>query len=280
MQSFVALDGTRLCYHVTGKGDPVICLPGGPMQDSAYLDDLGGLTGRLRLFLLDNRGTGESETPADARSYRCDHLVDDVEALREHLGLDQMNLLAHSGGANLAVLYAVRHPDRVSRLALITPSTFSVGILASSQVRREVIRLREGEPWFAPAVAAFEAIAAGHATDAEWETITPFTYGRWDAAAQAHHASEDGHKNERAAAVFGSEGAFHPEATRAKLADFAAPTLILAGERDVAGPPPAITEFAGLFSNSTFVVQPGAGHFPWLDDASEFARTVGDFLGR
>src|SRR3954471_6451365 len=84
---FSAHDGTDLAYHVVGEGDPVICLPGGPMQDSAYLGELGGLSTRRRLIMVDPRGTGRSATPEDAASYRCDRLVDDVEALREHLGL-------------------------------------------------------------------------------------------------------------------------------------------------------------------------------------------------
>jgi pimeloyl-ACP methyl ester carboxylesterase len=41
--TFYAPDGTRLAYHQTGEGSPLICVPGGPMQASAYLGDLGGL---------------------------------------------------------------------------------------------------------------------------------------------------------------------------------------------------------------------------------------------
>lgn len=82
------------------------------MQDSAYLGDLGGLSTHRRLVVLDLRGTGQSATPEDASTYRCDRLVDDVEALREHLGLSRMDVLGHSAGTNLAVLYAARYPER------------------------------------------------------------------------------------------------------------------------------------------------------------------------
>src|SRR6516165_8113175 len=109
METFTAPDETRLAYNVVGRGSPLICLPGGPMQDSAYLGDLGGLSRHYQLVLLDPRGTGGSQTPADAGTYRCDRQVDDVEALRVHLGLDQVALLANSAGANLAVLYAARN---------------------------------------------------------------------------------------------------------------------------------------------------------------------------
>jgi proline iminopeptidase len=273
-----AFDGTELAYHVSGDGTPVVCLPGGPMQDSAYLGDLGGLSGRLRLVLLDHRGTGRSGTPVETSSYRCDHLVDDVEALREHLGLDRMNLLAHSAGANLASLYAARHPERVGRLALITPSVFAVGITITGDDRRELIRLRADEPWFGPASAAFESIAAGQATDGDWAAIAPFTYGRWDAAARDHYAAGEKQRNAEAAAVFGSEGAYDPEATRAALATFATPVLLLGGEFDIGAPPRVVAEFAGLFPYATLVTQPGAGHFPWLDDPARFTATTAAFL--
>ena len=119
MPTFSAPDDTLLAYRTAGDGDPVVCLPGGPMQDSIYLGDLGGLSRHRQLVVLDLRGTGRSATPDDASSYRCDRIVDDVEALREHLGLARMDLLGHSAGVNLAVLYAARYPENVSRLALI-----------------------------------------------------------------------------------------------------------------------------------------------------------------
>jgi len=56
----------------------VVCLPGGLMQDSGYLGNLGGLSRRLQLILLDYRGTGHSESPTDPHSYRCDRLVNDL----------------------------------------------------------------------------------------------------------------------------------------------------------------------------------------------------------
>lgn len=75
-----------------------------------------------------------------------------------------------------------------------------------------------------------------------------------------------------AAAVFAAEGAFDLDATRAALARFASPVLLLAGEVDLASPPPAVAEFAELFPHAELVNQPGAEHFPWLDDADRSWR--------
>jgi pimeloyl-ACP methyl ester carboxylesterase len=139
-----------------------------------------------------------------------------------------------------------------------------------------------GQCWpttcFDAAFAALEAIVAGNATDDRWKAINPFFYGRWDAAAQAHHAAQDGHRNDAAAAAYGAEGAFDPDATRAALAAFDSPVLLLAGETDLNTPPSVVAEFAELFPNAELVVQPGAGHFPWVDDADRFAATTATFL--
>jgi pimeloyl-ACP methyl ester carboxylesterase len=279
MPTFSSPDGTLLTYHRIGEGDPLICLPGGPMQASAYLDDLGCLSAHRSLVLPDLRGTGESAVPEDPATYRCDRLVDDVEALRQHLGLDRIDLLGHSAGGSLAVLYAARHPDRIGRLALINPSPLVVGLDITDTDRREVAELRRGEPWFPDAFAAFERIWAGNVTADDWAAITPFVHGRWDAETRAHVARSEQLKNEDAAAVYYSDGALAPEPTRAALAELSAQILLVAGEYDVALPPKRAAEYAGLFRQAARLeVLAGGGHEPWRDDPEWFVQTLAGFL--
>ena len=277
MPTFAAPDGTLLAYRTTGEGAPLVCLPGGPMQDSAYLGDLGGLSRHRRLVVLDLRGTGRSETPADPSSYRCERQVDDVEALRAHLGLDRIDLLAHSGGGNLALMYAARHPAAVGRLVLVGPSTLGVGIQVAGEVRLATARLRAGEPRFPAAYAALERTATGRGGEADFAAVAPFFHGRWDAAAQGRDADRERQINAEAARIFATESAFAPADTRAALAGLRAPVLVLAGEFDVNTPPPVAAEVAALFPDATLVVQPGAGHCPWADDAERFTATVSAF---
>ena len=120
---------------------------------------------------------------------------------------------------------------------------------------------------------------AGKATADSWKAIAPFSYGRWDEAAQAHQAAGDERMNTEIAAAFGADGAFAPETTRTALARFTPPVLLLAGEADLGAPPLTVAEFAALFPNAELVVQPGAGHYPWLDDADRFVKTTAAFLG-
>src|SRR5258708_32970423 len=89
MATLCGADGTRLAYHPAQEGEPLICLPGGPMQASAYLGDLGGLAAHRSLVLLDLRGTGESAVPADPASYRCDRLVGRLHRTPAHAVRDR-----------------------------------------------------------------------------------------------------------------------------------------------------------------------------------------------
>ncbi|MBK3644566.1 alpha/beta fold hydrolase [Streptomyces sp. MBT33] len=276
MPTFTAPDGTELAYHPQGEGAPLVVLPGGPMQASSYLGDLGGLAAHRRLILLDLRGTGDSAVPADPATYRCDRLVDDVEALRVHLGLERMDVLAHSAGGSLAMLHAARHPTRVARLVLVTAVPWALGLRATPEQRLAAARARGGEPWFAEAFPAFEDWLAG--TSDFDPACAPFFYGRWDRAAAEHVARSDAEFNDEAHDIYGSDGAYDPPATRAALAEVTAPVLVLAGGLD-GGPCPELARAAAdVFPNAEFDVQPGAGHYPWMDDGDWFARRVTAFL--
>jgi proline iminopeptidase len=280
MPFLTAPDGIRLSYHVLGDGPQVVCIPGGPMRASVYLGDLGGLPAHARLIIPDLRGTGSSAAPADMTTYRCDRQTEDIEALRVHLGLDQVNLLGHSAGANLAVRYAERYPDRIRRLLLVTPSTFAVGLMATFAQRREVVSQRRDEPWFGEVDAALERINTGQERDGDWEALAPTYYGRWDDAARAHDAADAAQRNAEAGRAFGADGAFDPETTKAALAKLGAPVLILAGQFDVAAPPVVLAEYAALFPDCELVIQPVAGHYPWLDDPALFTSAIAAFLAR
>ncbi|MFF7972361.1 alpha/beta fold hydrolase [Streptomyces sp. NPDC007905] len=276
MPTFTTADGTRLAYHLRGEGETLAVLHGGPMRASAYLGELGGLTAHRRLALLDLRGTGDSAAAADPATYRCDRLVDDVEVWRAHMGLEHMDLLAHSAAGSLAMLYAARYPHRVRRLLLITPNPSALGMRATPEDRLAAARLRADQPWFAEAFPAFQAWLAG---DADFdEVFLPFFYGRWDDTARRHEAVGEEQTNDEAADRYFAEGAFTPDATRAALAALTAPVLVYAGELDGGPRPDLARRTAEAFPDAVLTVQPGAGHYPWLDDPEHFVRETLAFL--
>ena len=281
MAHFTSYDGAKLSFRRAGSGPPLVCLPGGPGRNTGYLGDLGGLGRSRELILPDTRGTGDSEIPADPAAYRCDRIAQDVEALRADLGLDQMDLLGHSAGGHVALLYAAAHPERIGRLILLTPSVRALGLTFTEEDQQAALRRRAAEPWFESAWAAAQAAEDGDdsaETTLGWQ---PFLYGRWDDAARAHAADGLAEQAAEVRAGFYAEGAFDPPATRAALAGLAAPVLVYAGELDALAPPGLLAGVAGpagLFPGWELMVQPGAGHFPWLDDPARFTAALTAFL--
>ncbi|MFJ8164447.1 alpha/beta fold hydrolase [Streptomyces sp. NPDC096136] len=278
MHVFTTYDGTELAHHVQGDGEPLVCLPGGAMRASRYLGDLGGLASGRRLIRLDLRGTGDSALPADESTYRADHQVADVEALRLHLGLERMDLLGHSAAGSLAMMYAGAHPERVGRLVLVTPVPWAAGLPVTAEQRLGAARLRAGREPYDTAMEAYGRILAGADRDGDWDLTAPLFHGRWDAAARALHAAGAAERNAKASLAFAGEGAFDPPALRAALARFTGEVLVLAGELDGSPPPEVAAELARLFPAGVLDVQPGAAHFPWLDDGPRFAARVERFL--
>lgn len=284
MPRFATHDATALAYHVLGAGPPLVCVPGGPGRASTYLGDLGGLSARRTLILLDQRGTGESAEPEDPATYRCDRLVDDLEALRAHLDLDRLDLLAHSAGGNVAQLYAARFPHRVARLVLVTPGLRAVGLPPVGL--EEALAARCGEWWYASANTAREAWVAAAAAGTPSAELTrlrlgaaPFSYGRWDERARAHSEADEWERSHPATDGYYVD--FEPDApaVRDALKALDAPVLVVAGELDPSPTPAAADQLTGVFAHAEVAVLPGAGHYPWLDDPAGFTRVVLTFLG-
>jgi proline iminopeptidase len=278
MSRFDSYDGTEIGYHVLGEGPPLVCLPGGPGRSVEYLRDLGGLDRSRQLVLLDPRGVGTSADPVDPATFRVDQLVSDVEALRAQLGLDQMDLLAHSAGSVLATLYAAAHPERLSRLILLTPGLSAIDADATEEEILAGLGNRAAETWYPAARPAMDKIMAGSGSMEDFRASRPFYYGRWDEAARAHSTEGVSDRHQAARAGYFAGIAFDPPATRAALKKLTAPVLLYAGELDPMVTPALVRAAAPVFNDATVTVQPGAGHFPWIDDPAAFAAAIGPFL--
>ena len=280
MSSLVAPDGTRLAYVEVGRGPHLLCLAGGPGRASAYLEDLGGLDQERTLVRLDARATGHSEVPADPASLRFDRLAQDVEALRAHLGLEQVDVLGHSAGGLVAQAWAAAHPERVRSLVLVTPSDRLQG-----GSRADVAAIRQGraeEPWYADAAEAQAALDAGAPPSQQQVLVRatrPFFYGRWDERTQAHAATADTQSSRRAELGFaaGIDGV-EVDGVLAALSGLDAPVLVVGGERDALTGAVSVDHVARSFPAARAVVLPRAGHFPWVDEPDAFRTTVADFL--
>lgn len=130
-ESRIPVGNTSLYVRVTGQGEPVIVLHGGPDFDHGYLlPGLDRLGDALQLIYYDQRGRGRSAESVQPADVTLASDVEDLDRVRQHFRLDAPVLLGHSWGAVLALEYALRHPTRVSRLILMNPAPVSANDLA------------------------------------------------------------------------------------------------------------------------------------------------------
>ena len=113
-------DGHRVYVEQCGSPDgaPVVVLHGGPGGGCSpamrrYFDPK-----HYRVILFDQRGCGRSKPHASVEANTTWHLVGDIELIREKLGIDRWIVFGGSWGATLALVYAIRNPDRVRQLVL------------------------------------------------------------------------------------------------------------------------------------------------------------------
>jgi pimeloyl-ACP methyl ester carboxylesterase len=194
-----------------------------------------------------------------------------LEALRVHLSLRRIDVLAHSAGCAVALLYGAAHSDRVRRLVLVTPSTRIVGLEDTEREWESQQAKRRHEPWFPEARQALDDIDAHGFTPQLRQLMSPLLYGAWSERARRHAATDTEQRNVEAARAFWP-AEINSSATRTALARITAPVRILIGELDMAPGPELAANLAGLFHDASVVVQPNAGHFPWVDDPLTFAK--------
>jgi len=278
MPKFVSYDGTEISYRDFGRGKPLVCIPGGPGRAAVYLGDLAGLDETRRLIQLDLRGVGESASGQDPAAQEVGNLVEDVEALRRHLGLDQFDLLAHSAGSVLAVLYAASHPDRLSSLLLITPGLGAVGIAVTEQDLAAKLERHAAEPWYPHARAGLERIAAGDLSLEAFAASRPVFYSRWDAEAQAHATLGTDPRYQPARERYFANYEVDPMTVRVDLKAVKSPVLLYGGGLDPMVTPAMLDEAKLVFSDVQVAVDLDASHFPWVDRPATFAARLTEFL--
>ena len=113
-------NGTMLHTVTLGSGAPVVVIHGGPGLDHGYLlPGMARLAATNRVILYDQRGVGGSPAPLDSASITMDNYLADLDGLRVALGMEKLNLVGHSFGGLIALLYAIRYADRVASLVLV-----------------------------------------------------------------------------------------------------------------------------------------------------------------
>jgi proline iminopeptidase len=139
-------DGNRIYWEVCGNpaGIPALALHGGPGSGCVPGMRRPFDPDKYRIILFDQRGCGRSAPQAsdpavDLSTNTTDHLIADIEALRQHLSVSRWVVVGWSWGTTLALAYAQAHPDRVSAMVLVAITTTSKSDVA--WITRDVGRL-------------------------------------------------------------------------------------------------------------------------------------------
>jgi proline iminopeptidase len=272
-EEMVAVRGVELFVRRVGRGQPTVVLHGGPGAHHDYLlPGFDALADGRELIYYDQRGGGRSPVARDVAVGWTEHVAD-LDALRTVWGFERLTLAGYSWGGLLALLYAVSHPGRVGRLALVSPApawrsardqfegTFARRNLdpAFQEARRQLREsgLRERDP-AAFQQRIFELSVAPYFFDPERaRELTPF---RVTGRTQQE--------------VWQSLGDFDLRPRLPELRGI--PALVVHGEEDPI-PIEAARTAAGLIG-AEFHALPRCGHVPYVEAFEAFRTLVGGFL--
>ncbi|HYM67029.1 MAG TPA: alpha/beta hydrolase [Patescibacteria group bacterium] len=274
-------DGRQLTYRKLGHGPALVCHPGGPGCSSSFLGDLAGMWEDYTLILLNPRGTGGSDRPADRRGYAIDDYVADLEDVRRHLGLERMFLLGHSHGGVVVQTYAARHPDRVDKLVLA--STLARFGPEQEAAMRAGMEKRSTQPWYADAAAALEdEQVGGFESDEKTSELVfremPLYFARFGPSESGYLETLRTEPFNADALRLWNEEIFETFDLRPLNRDITAPTLVITGSEDFICGPVCADEISAGIAGSRQVTIGDAGHVIFVEQPEQFRSAVGDFL--
>ncbi len=264
------INGARLFYTTVGSGDPCLTMHGGLGLDHTHLHPwLDPLGDRLRLVFYDHRGNGRSERTAP-ETLTFEQFSADAEALRQQLGLGKVVLLGHSYGGFIALDFALRYPESISRLILIStaPAVDYWPEIRENMRRRgataEMIESFESGDW---------------TTDAELEAHVDLV-GHLNFAAANEKLSSDVLRHTIYSA-YARSAAFDLLQTynaTPRLGEISVPTLVIVGREDVFTPMSQAERLHRDIAGSELVVIENAGHFNYVEQPASFFAAVRSWL--
>jgi proline iminopeptidase len=267
-----------LHYRRVGEGPPLVVVHGGPGMGHDYMRGLDVLADGRQLIYYDQRGSGETPL-GDPDRVTFAGSIADLEGLREALGIEELDLLGHSFGAWIAILYAAACPERVHSLVLANTGPPAVPeLMKQFGANMEAGRTREDR-------AEMERIESSDAyANREPATLeelyrlryTPFFREREDARLFEPHFTAITAENvlefvDRMMRDFSEHDPI------GSLERIPCPTLVVHGELD-----PIPEEFARLLveriPKARYARIERASHFAFLEDPALFADAVLPFL--
>jgi proline iminopeptidase len=294
-EGFVDSHGALIYYVSMGRGAPLIIAHGGPGASHDYfLPYLLPLMRTSRLIFIDERGSGRSSKFEDPKQYTLANMADDIEAVRQALGLGKISLFGHSVGGALAQVYALKYQNNLSHLIL--GSTF-----ASTKELNEALakmkaamnpndRKRLDELEAAGLFGKGEVWERGRYPD-EYAKLAwgkgyfPYIYRNRPDPNYDPTGSNTGTAWDVYREMWGSHGEFVIDGNLVeveyvdKLSQIKVPTLIIVGDHDEADPKMS-REMQQKIVGSKLVILPNSGHMTFVDQPDQFIEAVRSFVAQ
>lgn len=272
----MSIRGVSLFVKVIGHGYPLLLMHGGPSLDHTTLLSLQPLADQFTLIFYDHRCNGRSEG-AEVTSMTWENLTADAESLRQALGFDQWAVLGHSFGGNVALEYALRYPQSLSRLILMNTGGDQWWVNHNAP---EILAKRG---YRAGAVEAARRWFNGRITSKEYTaTLMKFMTGyfyHFDVLGVIRHfSSGPSPKYRPEALIFGYSQLLQGWTVMDRLGEITAPTLVIAGRYDFLFPPEHQAILSDRLPNAELVLVERAGHSPHDERPAETIRAIRDFM--
>jgi 3-oxoadipate enol-lactonase len=264
---FATVQGGELYYEVIGEGRPLALLHAGIADCRMWNDSLGALARAHRVIRYDARGFGRSRTEAVSFSNR-----QDLCELLDHLDLRSAALLGSSRGGQIALDFALEHPERVDALVL---AAAGLGGYQHPPTEDE----SEATRMFAAMDEAWEKREFARLVDLE---VRMFVDGPGQPPDRVDHRVRERVREMRAHHFRRQDGEASPQPLEPpavdRLAEIRVPTLVLVGDLDTAGARATARRLAEGIAGARKVVFPGVAHMLNLERPERFNRVVLDFL--
>jgi pimeloyl-ACP methyl ester carboxylesterase len=264
---FAAVNGIRLYFEEHGAGAPLAWVHGFSCGIRSWDPQVQGFSAARRVIAYDLRGFGITDAPETPAAYSQDISVADLAGLLDHLRIERAAIGGLSMGGNIALNYALAHPERVS--ALIIADT---GAGSDDTADWVAGALRYADAAERGGVEAFADLACANPLFARYIEQGPDRARFIRSCLMTHRARGIVHT---AREVLAKRPTIY--SLEAKLKALRVPTLLIVGEHDV--PCVKVHEFmARTIPGAQSVVLAGVGHLSNLEAPDPFNAHVRAFL--
>ena len=126
-----------LNFTEKGYGAPLILLHGNGESSGYFVNQIDRFANEYRVIAVDTRGHGAS--PRGNKPFTLETFADDLKNLLDSLNIEKANILGFSDGGNIAVIFALKYPERVASLVLNGANLFPSGLKSSFLIPVKVL---------------------------------------------------------------------------------------------------------------------------------------------